>query len=213
MTRIQNYFEHIALSIAMGGAMCIFAGSATAQTNSCMDIRGAQQQLKTGGYYKGAVDGRNGQMTRSAIRQYQRENGLNTNGQLDNVTCNKLLGMQGTGEANRSTTGAQTTQSNSANANSRNNANGNGSNTQGMNGANNNSGSNPPAMSNAEFKANVQSAQRQLKQKGLYTGNINGVMDSNTETAIRKYQENTGLNVTGRLDQTTLNSLGILKSH
>lgn len=214
MNRIQKYFEHIALSIALGGALALLAGSpAAAQTNSCTDVRGAQQQLQSSGYYKGSIDGMNGPMTRSAIRQYQKDNGLSTNGRLDNATCNKL-GLTGTGEANRTTTEPQT-QNNSSNSAARNNGkqnNGNGTN-QGMNQSTNNSMSNSPAMSNAEFKANVQSAQRQLKQKGLYNGPINGVMDTNTETAIRKYQENTGLNVTGRLDQTTINSLGISKSH
>lgn len=212
MNLIQKYCEHIALSIAMGGALVIFAGSAAAQTNSCTDVRGAQQQLKTDGYYKGTVDGMNGPMTRNAIRQYQKDNSLSANGMLDSATCNKL-GLSGTGDANRTATTEPQTQNNTSNSAAQNNNNGNGNNVQGANRSNNNAASNTPTMSNAEFKANVESAQRQLKQKGLYTGRINGIMDANTETAIRKFQENSGMNVTGRLDQNTMNSLGFSRSH
>jgi len=209
MTRIQKYCEHIALSIAIGGGMGIFAVSAAAQSNSCTDVRGAQQQLKTDGYYKGRIDGINGSMTRSAIRQYQKDNSLSVNGRLDSSTCSKL-GLTGAGEANRSSSEAPPTQNNSSNSASQKNSSGNSG--QGAT-SSTNSASNAPVMSNQEFKANVESAQRQLKQKGLYSGSINGVMDSKTETAIRKYQQSNGLSVTGQLDQDTLNSLGISQQH
>jgi hypothetical protein len=57
----------------------------------------------------------------------------------------------------------------------------------------------------------VSAAQRSLKQKGFYKGNIDGNVGPETRAAIREYQKNSNLNVTGRLDEATLSSLGVAK--
>lgn len=43
-----------------------------------------QRQLATAGYYHGAIDGIVGDGTRRAIRNYERDNGLPVDGQIDN---------------------------------------------------------------------------------------------------------------------------------
>src|SRR5262245_6737879 len=46
----------------------------------------------------------------------------------------------------------------------------------------------------------VRTAQRQLKERGYYTGPVDGVIGPATENALRAYQRDRGLKVTGRLD-------------
>lgn len=52
-----------------------------------------QQQLAQAGYYHGAIDGVVGERTRSAIRSYERANGLRVDGRIDD----KLLRTMGIG--------------------------------------------------------------------------------------------------------------------
>lgn len=59
----------------------------------------------------------------------------------------------------------------------------------------------PPSIST------VKAAQRELLQRGLYSGAIDGICGSKTQSAIRQFQENNGLSVNGQLDQNTLTKL------
>lgn len=52
-----------------------------------------QRQLAASGYYRGAVDGIIGDGTRRAIRNYERDNGLRVDGQIDD----RLLSTMGLG--------------------------------------------------------------------------------------------------------------------
>ncbi len=52
-----------------------------------------QRELATAGYYRGAIDGIVGDGTRRAIRNYERDNGLPVDGQIDN----QLLATMGLG--------------------------------------------------------------------------------------------------------------------
>ena len=58
----------------------------------------------------------------------------------------------------------------------------------------------PPTM-------DIQTAQRELRDRGFYTGPIDGVIGTATEAALRAYQRDRGLTVTGRLDPPTVRSL------
>jgi peptidoglycan hydrolase-like protein with peptidoglycan-binding domain len=53
----------------------------------------------------------------------------------------------------------------------------------------------------------IRTAQRQLKDRGYYSGPVDGVMGPATEGALRAYQRDRGLKVTGRLDAPTARSL------
>ena len=53
----------------------------------------------------------------------------------------------------------------------------------------------------------VRTAQRQLKERGYYAGPVDGVIGPATENALRAYQRDRGLKVTGRLDSPTVRSL------
>ena len=53
----------------------------------------------------------------------------------------------------------------------------------------------------------IRTAQRQLKEHGYYSGPVDGVMGPATEAALRAYQRDRGLKVTGRLDSPTVRRL------
>lgn len=59
------------------------------------DISGYQGRLRNMGYYSGAVDGRCGEMTRSAIRDFQAEEGVEVTGEMDDTTRDKLKSKYG----------------------------------------------------------------------------------------------------------------------
>ena len=51
--------------------------------------------------------------------------------------------------------------------------------------------------------------QRALKRNGYYYGSIDGDIGPGTRAAIRAYQDDRGLSVTGRIDRSLLRSLGV----
>ena len=53
----------------------------------------------------------------------------------------------------------------------------------------------------------VRTARRELEQRRFYSGPIDGVIGTATEAALRTYQRDRGLTVTGRLDSPTVRSL------
>ena len=53
----------------------------------------------------------------------------------------------------------------------------------------------------------IRAAQRQLKDRGYYSGPVDGVIGAATEGALRAYQRDRGLKVSGRLDPPTVRSL------
>lgn len=55
----------------------------------------------------------------------------------------------------------------------------------------------------------VTEVQTRLKQWGYYDGAIDGVLNYETQQAIKKFQEKNGLNQTGTLNGPTLQALGI----
>jgi peptidoglycan hydrolase-like protein with peptidoglycan-binding domain len=55
----------------------------------------------------------------------------------------------------------------------------------------------------------VRSAQAKLKSEGFDPGPVDGRMGPRTASAVRAYQKAQGLQQSGRLDQATLDRLGI----
>lgn len=55
----------------------------------------------------------------------------------------------------------------------------------------------------------IRSAQMVLRDRGYYTGPINGVMSPATQTAIRQFQRDRNLPLTGAIDRRTAQALGI----
>src|SRR5687767_12689402 len=60
----------------------------------------------------------------------------------------------------------------------------------------------------AQDRAAVENAQKTLKEKGHFSGTVDGVMGPQTTAAVRAYQQAEGMEVTGKLDATTIARLG-----
>jgi hypothetical protein len=69
-------------------------GAKTASIGSDSNIRDAQSALNDQGYNPGAIDGRWGPSTQSAVRRFQAEHGLAQSGRLDSATM-QALGSKG----------------------------------------------------------------------------------------------------------------------
>lgn len=55
----------------------------------------------------------------------------------------------------------------------------------------------------------IKKVQETLRDRGFYTGRVDGVMGSHTREGIREYQKAENLPVTGRLDAQTAAKLGV----
>ena len=55
----------------------------------------------------------------------------------------------------------------------------------------------------------ITQAQNMLKQRGFYTGELDGKLTPDTRAGLRKYQEAEGLKVTGTLNAVTLQKMSI----
>ncbi len=58
----------------------------------------------------------------------------------------------------------------------------------------------------------VRQAQERLDQLGMNAGSADGVIGPQTRQAIRQFQQSHGLQVTGSLDNNTLNQLGVTET-
>jgi len=55
----------------------------------------------------------------------------------------------------------------------------------------------------------IRKVQQQLNKEGFHAGSVDGKWSSQTQNAIRNFQESKGLQVTGQLDERTLDELGL----
>lgn len=58
-------------------------------------------------------------------------------------------------------------------------------------------------------QSEIKEAQRVLKDQDLYQGNIDGIVGPQTRSALRQFQEQQGLQVSGTLDDQTKQALGV----
>jgi peptidoglycan hydrolase-like protein with peptidoglycan-binding domain len=64
-----------------------------------------------------------------------------------------------------------------------------------------------PEQKHLMTKGDIILLQERLKAEGVDSVPVNGVMDSQTEVALRRYQEKKGLPVSGAADEATLREL------
>lgn len=98
---IKIFATVVLMAITIGSASAFFIANSqspvvepTAIVNaksSASDIKLVQQKLKNWGYYKGAVDGIYGPKTTSAVKLFQKRNGL----VVDGIVGNKTLSAMG----------------------------------------------------------------------------------------------------------------------
>ena len=59
----------------------------------------------------------------------------------------------------------------------------------------------------ASSQQEIRQAQEQLRDQGLYHGQIDGILGPGTKRALQQFQQKNGLQVTATLDQPTMNKL------
>lgn len=70
----------------------------------------------------------------------------------------------------------------------------------------------PPENNNSKVKVDkemIKSVQQKLNDLGYKPGPADGLMGSNTRAALKKFQDDKGLSVSGNIDKATLNALSI----
>lgn len=164
----------LALSVAVGA----FAKYETIPFGAKSDaVRVMQKALKKQGFYKGEVDGKFGQGTRSAVYRFQKSLGISADGKPGNKTLSALYDGKST--------------LNSINGSKRDAI----------------EPSDPHTLFYGCTGSRVKSLQQALKAAGYYKGAIDGVYGDLTELAVRKYQTARKLHVDGIAGSTTVNSL------
>ena len=138
------------------------------------EVKAVQRRLKELGYLTGTVDGVFGAKTESAVKAFQKRNGLTADGVVGSATLAKL-----------NSSSAKPAESASS-------------------GGNNSTGNTPaPApeddgtLRSGDRGDKVKVLQRRLKELGYYAGSIDGVYGSGTIKAVRAFQERNKLTVDG----------------
>jgi peptidoglycan hydrolase-like protein with peptidoglycan-binding domain len=174
------------------------ASSASDATAEVRSVRAAQQALKDKGYNVGPIDNIWGPRTAGAVKKFQSDQGLQASGRLDTQTLAALgLSQSSAAVSSASTRGNQA----STNATSSRIA------TAKM------SQSTADTSAQASEPSFLRSVQQALNDKGYNAGTVDGVVGPNTTSAIRKFQTDSGLQATGKLDPATTAALGISRPY
>lgn len=147
----------------------------------------AQKMLKTKGIYSGEATGKMEDTFRTAVKSFQKDNGLKQSGTLNRSTLEKM---------NIELTDAQKAIPASPDQ---------------MASAND-SGANKSSKKKPVFRASkeqIMEAQKKLKTGAMYTGEETGKLDDATREGIKKFQAANGVKVTGTLNKETLEKMGI----
>jgi peptidoglycan hydrolase-like protein with peptidoglycan-binding domain len=200
----------------------------------------AQSQLTKAGYYTGPMDGKGGEGTTAAIRQYQHETGLPATGQLDEAT-RAGLGLGTSAPATDGPAGpapdpatmeAQSQLSKAGYYTGPQDGKGGESTTAAIKQYQHDNGlpatgeldeltrarlglqaaapgvDNGAAAGGGDQAATLLNAQSLLSKAGYYNGPMDGKPGASTTAAIKQYQRDTRLPITGALDELTRARLG-----
>jgi Putative peptidoglycan-binding domain-containing protein len=158
-------------------------------------ITQVQKILKDKKLYTGEATGKYDDGTRDGIKSFQKDNGLKETGTLNRATLEKF-GVELT-EAQKA---IPVSPNSFASADDK-------SSSKKTTDSSSKSSSNKTI-----FRATadqVKAAQKLLKDKSMYAGEQTGKLDDATRDGLKKYQDANGLKVTGTLNQTTLEKMGI----
>ncbi len=189
-------------SLAIILTILSLAGDALAQSVLKRGARGSQvrrlqQELTQSGVYTGPVNGRFGPLTQRAVRRFQRENGLRVDGIVGRQTWSALNRINNQNIASSFnpqpfviTNPPPVVGSNQALA------------TSNFNEFNR-------FLQRGDIGSDVAALQQRLSRLGYYRFSIDRRYGSGTETAVRQFQRDFGLPVTGVADSRTLMALGL----
>ena len=153
-------------------------------------IKQGQTILKEKKLYDGEATGAYNDLTRAAVKSFQKANGLEENGKFDKATLEKMNiplteSQGGAASASKESTATSSTAKSSSST-----------------------GPKRPA----PFRANedqIKAAQKILIDGKMYSGTQSGDLDEATREGLKKYQEVNKLKVTGTLNAVTLEKMGI----
>ncbi|MEO8824375.1 MAG: peptidoglycan-binding domain-containing protein [Chthoniobacterales bacterium] len=147
-------------------------------------MRETQQKLKKLGLYTGDVDGQSGSQTSAAIRRYQVYNKLKVTGEL-NAQTSERLGISESPQPHKATPAASKPES-----------------------------SRPVRVTNPPSKLQPQTAKAKeaLKTLGYYHDASKGDSTKDLAEALKSFQRNNHLKISGQLDKQTLQALGPYES-
>ncbi len=147
-----------------------------------------QLKLKEKQLYSGDADGKYNTETRTGIKSMQKDNGLKQTGTLNRATLEKfeveLTESQKLIPISANSYASAETEKSSSKSKSK----------------------------KIIFRATVdqiKSAQRMLKEKAMYSGDETGKLNNDTRAALKKFQDENGVKVTGTLNAITLEKMGI----
>lgn len=152
--------------------------------------------LKEKVFYKGEATGSYNSETRTAIRSFQKDNGLTSTGSLNRATLEKM-GIELT-DAQKEIPVSESSIA--------------------ADGETKATDSKVDKTSDTKlkrspiFRANkeqIMQVQKLLKEGSMYSGEQTGKLDKATREGLKKYQEANGLKATGTLNQVTLEKMGI----
>jgi peptidoglycan hydrolase-like protein with peptidoglycan-binding domain len=152
-------------------------------------ITDVQKMLKTKGIYSGEATGKLDDTTRASIKVFQKDNGLKQTGTLNRATLEKM-GIELTDKQKL----IPVSPNSYATAESEKTPTGN---------------AKPKRTIFRATKDQVADAQKLLKEKGMYSGDETGKLDDATREGLKKFQEASGIKITGTLNQITLEKMGI----
>jgi peptidoglycan hydrolase-like protein with peptidoglycan-binding domain len=179
-------------------------------------IQSVQQTLKDQGFYYGNVTGDKSAETTAAMKRYQIRNGLQVTGEINPETLRSLNVNSNQAASSQPASKPAVTQSNTPRPEDnsqvvQNAAPGSSSEPDRQRGSISDfSGAAytlPPQRINKRLV--VAEVQRQLMSRGYYQGSVDGRSGRRTELALRAFQLQSGLPPTGRLDMSTLQTLGL----
>ncbi|MEO7539427.1 MAG: peptidoglycan-binding domain-containing protein [Pyrinomonadaceae bacterium] len=170
-------------------------------------IMQVQKILKTSKLYDGEADGKYNDETRTGIKSYQKDHGLKETGTLNRATLeafkveltDKQKLIPASPNSYVSASGNKTPKPKTTSSAS----------TSGQSGE---TSSSPDKPKRTIFRATtdqIKSAQKLLKSKKMYEGEETGKLSDETREGLKKFQDGSGLKVTGTLNAVTLEKMGI----
>jgi peptidoglycan hydrolase-like protein with peptidoglycan-binding domain len=172
----------LASTLAPTGALAQPAGGlAYTQALSPEAVRQVQERLRQTGAYQGRVDGVWGPDSQAALDRFQQSRGLQVTGQLNPATVTTLGLNAAELVAVSSATGGPAVAPGSVGG----------------------GGMGPLS------PAAVRNVQARLRALGFYGGGVDGIWGPRTQSAIERFQQGRGLQVTGQLNPTTVSAMGL----
>ena len=159
-------------------------------------VQNVQETLADGGFYRAGIDGLWGPATVQGLRSFQFANGLEMTGHLDKSTVSELgvkpvyikVPVMETADTKATILSAIMPASGDAKMPAQ----------------------PKKAMTTYYDPSEVQAAQQALREAGYYRkANVDGIIGIHTINALRSFQNDNGLRITGKLDNPTRMQLGL----